>query len=178
MIKIYNTDEVKIGYDFYLDIAMRINKKRDMSLRELSEMTAIKSHRINNIMYAKTRVKLFELIKIAEALSTTVDYLIGADIDSDTGECLYTVTFTKYYSKGEVNTDPMRTMTIYQKATSKELAALKLEQHILDKYNNDVYKGDPLLRAFVRLVGIPVTDKDIQEHFTKYDETKDVLMPE
>ncbi|MFP7370931.1 helix-turn-helix transcriptional regulator [Lactococcus lactis] len=82
MIKIYNTDEIKIGYDFYVDIAMRINKKRNMTLRELSEMTGIKSYRINNIIYAKTRVKLFEMTKIAECLSTTVDYLIGADIDS------------------------------------------------------------------------------------------------
>ncbi len=27
-------------------------------------------------------------------------------------------------------------------------------------------------------VGIPVTDRDIEEHFTKYDESKDVLMPD
>ncbi|MDM5146172.1 hypothetical protein ICE98_03309 [Lactococcus lactis] len=30
MIKIYNTDEIKNGYDFYVDIAMRINKKRNI----------------------------------------------------------------------------------------------------------------------------------------------------
>ena len=178
MIKIYNTDEIKIGYDFYVDIAMRINKKRNMTLRELSEKTGIKSYRINNIIYAKTRVKLFELTKIAECLSTSVDYLIGADIDSDTGQCLYTVTFSEYYSKDEVNTNPMNTLTMYQEATSKELAALKLEQYLLDKYNSDVYKQNPLSRAFVRLVGIPVTDRDIEEHFTKYDESKDVLMPD
>ena len=35
MIKIYNTDEIKIGYDFYVDIAIRINKKRKITLREL-----------------------------------------------------------------------------------------------------------------------------------------------
>lgn len=156
-MRFFETQTVeRIGYDFYCDIAIRLveaRNRKDLTVEELAKKSGIKRSKLTRIELVQIRSYLDDLEKLAKCLDVTVNWLIGAEIDSQVGECLYLV--------GPENVPGFR---LYQKATSKRLAYLKQCEY-LRKVGVSAY--GPRERAIVKLVGVPITDKEIQDRFPK-----------
>lgn len=154
----------RIGYDFYCDIAINIVNKRNalgLTQEELAKRAKIKLGRLVSIENVKYRVRLEEIEKLANALDVTVNNLIDVELDSQVGECLYLV-----------GLDDVEGFELYQKATSKRMAFLKLEKRL-----NDI--GVSLFstsrsRAWVKLVGIPVTNQELRDKLPKFKENQEI----
>ena len=146
----------RIGFDFYCDIANNIvkaRKNKGWTQKELSKQSGIKESRLSQIESVKVRISLDVLEKLAEALDVTVNWLIDAEIDSQVGDCLYLVW-----------PDSTPDFKIYQKATSKRMAFL-----MFDKWMKEwrVAYNSARDRFFVKLVGVPITKKEVQDKFPK-----------
>lgn len=150
----------RIGYDFYCDIAINIVDKRKalgLTQEQLAKKAGIKLSRLSKIEAIQYRIKLDEIENLAKALDVTVNNLINAKIDSQVGECLYLV-----YLEGHED------FKLYQKATSKRMAFLKLEKHLND--DGLTWFSTPRTRVLVKLVGVPVTKQELQDKLPKFKE--------
>lgn len=162
----FHRDELieKIGYDFYCDIAINIvNKRNDMGLtqEELAKKAAIKLSRLSRIENVQYRINLDEVEKLAEVLGVTVNNLIDAKIDSQVGDCVYLV-----YPETSEN------FKLYQKATSKRMAFLKIEKHLNSQ--GVTWFSTPRTRVFVKLVGVPITSQELRDKLPKYKEDQEI----
>lgn len=146
----------RIGFDFYCDIAGRIaeaRKRKDWTQEALAEASGIKLSRIVAMENVKIRIYLTDLEKLSKALDVTENWLIDAKIDSQIGECLYLVW-----------PESMPDFKMYQKATSKRMAFLLWDRRLKE---SGVRHNSSRERFFVKLVGVPVTKKEIQDKFPK-----------
>ena len=145
----------RIGYDFYCDISNNIVKARQSkkwTQKKLAEESGIKESLLSRIENVRVRIDLDVLEKLSKVLDVTVNWLIDAEIDSQVGDCLYVV-WAEHVSD----------FKLYQKATSKRMAFL-----MFDKKLKEIGAGyNSRERFFVKLVGVPVTDKEIKDKFPK-----------
>lgn len=145
----------RIGYDFYCDISNNIVKARQSkkwTQKKLAEESGIKESLLSRIENVRVRIDLDVLEKLSKVLDVTVNWLIDAEIDSQVGDCLYVV-WAEHVSD----------FKLYQKATSKRMAFL-----MFDKKLKEIGVGyNSRERFFVKLVGVPVTDKEIKDKFPK-----------
>lgn len=149
----------RIGFDFYCDIANNIVKARKgkgWTQAELAKKTGMKEASISNIECVKKRVKLEELEKLAKKLDTTVNWLIDAELDSQVGECLYLIWL-----------EDDECFKLYQESTSKRLAYLEFEKKLNSSGLSLTSFVNPRVRVFVKLVGVPVRNKELSDHFPK-----------
>ena len=119
-IETFSTE--RVGYDFYCDIANRIVQAREMkglTQQQFADLLNTPISRVQSIEGVKIKIKLTELEKISDSLDVSVDWLIDAEIDSQAGECLYLVW-------PEFCPD----VKLYQRATSKRMAFLLMEQRL------------------------------------------------
>lgn len=151
----------RIGLDFYCDIAIKLveaRKNKKLTQKELAELTGISELKIVKFENVQSRVKLDDLEKISKALDVTVNWLIDAKIDSQVGDCMYTVCCER--ADGHPDND----FALYQKASSKRMAYLMWELR-LNKVG--CRTSGNRTRYYVKLVGIPVTNREIEDHFPK-----------
>lgn len=165
----WHEDDVleRIGYDFYCDIANRIvkaRKRKEYTQEELAKKTGIKWAKIASAEQVRVKLKLKELEVISKALDVTVEWLVGADPDTQVGKCLYLIW-------GEDWGD----LKLYQAATSKRMAFLLLEKRINEA---GVSIGSSRERFFVKLTGVPLTDREIRYRFPKLAEEDEEIFPD
>lgn len=144
----------RIGFDFYCDISNRVirsRKRLGLTQKQLSEKAGIKSSRLQQLEGMRLRWQLEDCEKVAAALGESVDYVIGAEIDSVIGDCLYTVAPESAPEYG-----------LYQKATSPQMAFMKMFERFRTKGRGFVGATE---RAYVVLVGVPITQKEIDAKF-------------
>ena len=157
----------RIGYDFYCDIANNIVKARNRkgyTQEELAKKTGIKKDKIAAAEQVRVKLKLKDLKIIAEAVDVTVDWLIDAVFDSQAGDCVYLVW-------GE----NAKEFKIYQKASSKRMAFLLFEKRFNDI---GVRTGIDRERFFVKLVGVPVTNRELRKRFPKFTGEDEEIFPD
>lgn len=156
-MRFYETQTLeRIGFDFYCDIAKRIaeaRRRKGITQNMLAKASGIKLSRLSQMENVKVRIDLDALESLAKALDVTVNWLISAEIDSQVGECLYLV-----------SPESIPDFMIYQRATSKRMAFLRYDKKLK---NIGVTYDSARERFFVRLVGVPVTDKEIRDKFPK-----------
>ena len=144
----------RIGLDFYCDIANQIikaRKEKGITQKELAKISGIKESRLANMENVKIRIGIDDLTKLAKALDVSVDWLIEAELDEGGKECLYLISI-----------ESMPDFKIYKKATSKRMAFLLYDKMFKDagvRYNSCRE------RFFVKLVGVPISEKDLQARF-------------
>lgn len=152
MLKVVNTLETVIGYDFYADVAERIVKERKrlgLTQKQLSEQSGIPLQVITAYEGVKTRMKQETLQKLANALGVTFDQLIGAEYDDpDCEECLYTL---------QRRGDPPD-WGFYMTAKSPQEAFLKLYAW---SFKVGIIWLMPRNRVVVTLRGTPIKKKDL-----------------
>ena len=154
----------RIGYDFYCDIAINIANKRTqlgLTQEELALKTGIKLSRLRNLENVHYRISLEEIKKISSVLDVTVNNLINAELDSQVGECLYTLCL-----------EEAKDFKLYQYATSKRMAFLELESR-LNKKGCTWFSG-PRVRVYVKLIGKPITDQELKDKLPKYKENQEI----
>lgn len=146
--------DTRIGYDFYCDIAEKMyetRKLKKMTQEELSKLSGISLSRIKRMELVQIRFTLPDLEKLANTLNVSLDWLISAEIDSPNGECRYIVWNEKQES-----------LKIYQDGTSPQIAFFKWYERF-----RRFQILEPRDRAIVRLVGIPVSEKELAAKFKK-----------
>lgn len=157
----------RIGYDFYCDVANQIVKARKakgLTVEYLAKQSKISHSRLTRIELVQVKTKLSELETIAKCLDVTVNRLIEAKIDSQIGDCLYLIW-------PEFCPD----FKLYQKATSKRMAFLIYEKQLNE---SGVRPNSPRERVFVKLVGVPVTEQEIKDHFPKLTSDEEEVYPD
>ena len=156
-MRFYKSDCLEhIGFDFYCDIANNIVKARkDMGLtqKELAKLAGIKEHRLVGIENVKIRIDLDDLEKLAKVFERTVDWLIDAELDCGGSECIYLVW-----------PDSLPDFKLYGRATSKRMAFLLYDKRLKECH---VAYSNGRERFWVTLVGVPVSEKEIQNKFKK-----------
>lgn len=156
-MRFYETQSLeRIGFDFYCDVANNIVKARkEMGLtqKELAKQSNIKESRLAGIEAVRIRLDLDDLEKLSKVLNRTVDWLIDAEIDSQVGDCMYLVW-----------PESMPDFKLYKKATSKRMAFLTYDKKFKELH---VTYNSNRERFFVELVGVPVTQKELQNRFKK-----------
>lgn len=146
----------RIGFDFYCDVANNIvkaRKEKQLTQEELATKAKIRLSRLLGIENVKIRLGLDDLEKLSQVLDVSIDWLIDADLDSQYGECLYLIW-----------PESMSDFKLYKKATSKRMAFLLYDRSFKKagvRYNSSRE------RFFVKLVGVPVTEKEFQRRFPK-----------
>ncbi|MBU5486989.1 helix-turn-helix domain-containing protein [Clostridium sp. MSJ-8] len=168
-MRYYIGNKERIGLDFYCDIAINIvdkRKKLNLTQGELAKKSGINLNRLRNIENVKTRIKLIEIESIARVLDVTVNNLINAQLDTQVTDtlgnirdCLYTICI------GEEEKDIFK---IYQEATSKRMALLKLEQKV-NAIGSSLF-SNARSRCIVELVGVPMTNQELKDKLPKYKE--------
>lgn len=152
MIKLVNTLETVVGYDFYADVAERIveeRKRLGLTQKQLSEQSGVPLQVITAYEGVKIRMKQEILQKLANALGVTFDQLIGAEYDDpDCEECLYTL---------QRRGDPLD-MGLYMAAKSPQEAFLKLYAW---SFKAGIIWLMPRDRVVVTLRGTPIKKKDL-----------------
>lgn len=154
----------KIGYDFYCDIAINVvNKRKELGLtqEELSQKTGIKLSRLSRIENVQIRIRLDEIELLAKALDVTVNNLINSTIERQGGDCLYLV----YHEDDEK-------FALYQEAENKRMAFLRLEKRLNEQ--GATWFSTPRTRVFVKLVGVPITTKELQDKLPKFKEEQEI----
>lgn len=150
---------LRLGYDFYADIAERIVKKRrafGMTQEQLSVKSKVPLNRIIRYEGVKIRCSLGDLENLANALDTSVDCLIGAEYDDpDLQKCLYAVWNERLGSENGK-------FALYIKASSPQMAFLLAYKWSLDVKCIWFEARD---RALVRLEGVPVRKADYEGCF-------------
>lgn len=155
----------RVGFDFYCDIAnniVKVRKTLDLTQKDLAEKSGIKEHRISGIESVKVRIGLDDLKKLSEVLKVSTDYLIDAELDWNGEECLY-----------QVWTESVPEFKVYIKSTSKRMAFLDFDKRLRI---SGVRYENPRERAFVKLVGVPISDKDFQARFPKRIANEELLI--
>ncbi|WP_283706922.1 helix-turn-helix domain-containing protein [Clostridium perfringens] len=163
-LKFYDGNIERIGYDFYCDIAINIvNERKALGLtqEELAKKADIKLNRLSSIENIKYRANFDELESLAKALDVTVNKLINAELDSQIGNCLYTV-----YPEG------MEDLGLYSEANNKRLAFLKLEKR-LNNIRCSLFSTSRT-RVIVKLVGKPITEQELQDKLPKFKENQEI----
>ena len=164
MLKIVNTLETVVGFDFYADVAERIaegRKKLGITQKQLSEKSGVALREVSAYEGVKARMKLESLQKLADSLNLTFDQLIGAEYDDpDCEECLYTV---ERYKDGYG-------FALYFKAKSPQEAFLKAYEWSLKER---FIWFETRSRALVKLKGVPVKKKDLAR-FSKRKEQEEL----
>lgn len=159
--------EERIGYDFYCDIASNIVKarnKKGWTQERLAKESGMKISTITAIETVRIRTKLSHLKSLSQVLDVSINWLIDAEIDSQIGKCLYLIWIDGYED-----------FKLYQESTSKRMAFLEREAR-LNKMGVSI--SEPRMRAFVKLVGIPVTEKEIQDKFPKLISDEEPIYPD
>ena len=142
----------RIGFDFYCDVAQNIvkaRKDRGWTAEELAKRSGLKPSLMYQLEAVKVRVELDMLQKISAALNVSIDWLIGAEIIYGGQDCLFLCW-----------SEAFPALKLYQKATSIRMAYLV--------HTDYMKKGgvDPFLdrrdRMFVKLVGLPVSEAELQ----------------
>ena len=149
-------DLERIGFDFYCDAANNIvdaRKEIGLTQKELAKKANIKESRLAGIEAMKVRLDLDDLEKLSKVLNRTVDWLIDAEFDCRGEECLYLVWI-----------ESMPDFQLYKKATSKRMAFLEYDRGIKSAH---VTYSSPRERFFVKLVGVSVSKKEIQNRFKR-----------
>lgn len=145
---------MRLGYDFYADIAERVSEKRKqagMTQDQLAHKTGIPKDRISGYEQVKVRFRLDDLDKLSDALGTTTDILIGAEYDDpDCGECLYEVWNERFGQEGGK-------FNLLFRASSPQMAFLKAHKWSIDAKCIWFEARD---RARVKLIGVPVRKAD------------------
>ena len=144
----------RVGFDFYCDISNRViglRRQQGLTQKQLSEKAGIKLSRLQQLEGMRLRWYLEDCEKVAKALGETVDYVIGAEIDSADGDCLYTVT-----------PESCPDCSLYQKATSPQMAFMKMFEWFREKGRRMVCATE---RAYVKLVGVPISQKELDAKF-------------
>ena len=158
---IENAFKERIGYDFYCDIANNIVKARkikNMTQSELAEKIGVTVSRLSGFENVQKRISLDLLEKISEVLGVTVNWLIDAEIDSQIGDCLYTIS--------NENDEGNKLLTLYQKATSRRMAFMLFDARL--KKCGVGYGARE--RFIVTLVGVPITEEQLKDCFVKREE--------
>lgn len=157
-MKYFETQTIeRIGFDFYCDLAQEIfdaRKAKDWTQEELAKAAKMTVTKISNIENVKYKTKLKDIETLAKVLDVTVNRLIKAEVDSQAGECLYLV-----------SVEGLKHFKLYQKATSKRMAYLLWEQMLNKK---GIRPTSNRQRFYVELVGVPVTDSELRDRFSKY----------
>ncbi len=160
MLKVINTLETVVGFDFYADVAERIvegRKNLGITQKQLSEKSGVALREVSAYEGVKARMKPESLQKIANALNLSFDQLIGAEYDDqDCEECLYTV---ERYKDGY-------NFALYFKARSPQEAFLKAYEWSLKE--NFIW-FETRSRALVKLKGVPVKKKDLSRFSRRKD---------
>lgn len=146
----------RIGFDFYCDVANNIVKARrekKLTQEELATKAKIKLSRLAGIECMKIRLDLEDLEKLSKSLDVSVDWLIDAELDSQHGECLYLIW-----------PESIPDFKLYKKAMSKRKAFLLYDKAFKEA---GVRYSSPRERFFVKLVGVPITEKEFQRRFPK-----------
>lgn len=146
----------RVGFDFYCDVANNIvkaRKEKQLTQAELAEKAKIRPSRLKGIENVRVRLDLDDLEKLSQVLDVSIDWLIDADLDSQYGECLYLIW-----------TETMPDFKLYKKATSKRMAFLLYDRAFKKAH---VRYDSRRERFFVKLVGVPVTEKEFQRRFPK-----------
>ncbi|MCQ4637168.1 helix-turn-helix transcriptional regulator [Anaerovorax odorimutans] len=160
-MKYYNNGFMeRMGYDLYCDIAINIVAQRDklgITQEELAKAAKIKPSRLQRVEAVKVRPRLEEIEALAKALEVTTNNLIGAELDSQVGDCLYLIW-----------PEDLPDFKLYQKATSKRMALFLMEQRL--KRAGVTLFETPRTRVFVELIGVPVTDQELKDKLPKYKE--------
>lgn len=164
---------LRLGYDFYADIAERIVEKRKsagLTQQQLSKKSNVSVDRLKKYEEVRIRCKLDDLDKIADALGTTTDYLIGAEYDDpDCGECLYSVWNERYETGNEK-------FTLFFEASSAQRAFLLAYQWSLEA---GIVWFECRYRARIKLDGVPVRKTDYVGLFRKREYgSEDELFPD
>lgn len=156
-MKFFETESLeRIGFDFYCDVANNIVKARkEMGLtqKELAKQSSIKECRLAGIEALKIRLDLDDLEKLSKVLDRTIDWLIDAELDCRGEECLYLIWV-----------ESMPKFKLYKRATSKRMAFLTYDKKMKDLH---IAYNSSRERFFVKLVGVPVTQKELQNRFKK-----------
>ncbi|MCQ4769029.1 helix-turn-helix transcriptional regulator [Intestinimonas massiliensis] len=157
----------RIGYDFYCDIASRTVEARRMkgwTQEQLADASGIKADRVARLEAVQARFYLDDVRKLSAALDVSTDWLVEAELDSQIGECLYLVSLERFPD-----------FKFYQKATSKRMAFLRAHE----RASKVCRFLEPRDRAIVQLVGVPVTDKDLQREFRgPISKDADIVLPD
>lgn len=161
MLKVINTHETVVGFDFYADVAERMvegRKKLGITQKQLSEKSGVALREVSTYEGVKARMKLESLQKLADALDLSFDQLIGAGYDDpDCGECLYTV---ERYKDGYG-------FAPYFKARSPQEAFLKAYEWSLKE---SFIWFETRSRALVKLKGVPIKKKDLSRFSKRKDQ--------
>lgn len=156
-MRFYETQDLeRIGFDFYCDVANNIVKARNemgWTQKELAKQSGIKDSRLAGIESMRIRLDLDDLEKLSKVLNRTVDWLIDAELDCRGEECLYLVWPAS-----------MPDFKLYKRATSKRMAFLTYDKMFKESH---ITYSSARERFFVKLVGIPVTQKELQNRFKK-----------
>ena len=154
----------KVGYDFYCDIAINVVNRRkelNMTREELSKRAGIKLTRLGKLENVQLRIRLSEIETLAKALNVTVNNLINDGYDSQAGNCLYLV-----YMEGHED------FKLYQEAENKRMAFLKMEQYL--NKSGLTWFSTPRTRVVVKLVGVPNTQKELEDKLPKFKEEQEI----
>lgn len=146
----------RIGFDFYCDVANNIvkaRKEKKLTQEELATKAKIKLSRLSRIENVKVRLDLDDLEKLSKVLDVSIDWLIDADLDSQYGKCMYLIWI-----------ESMPDFKLYKMATSKRMAFLLYDRSFKEAR---VRYESSRERFFVKLVGVPITDKEFQRRFPK-----------
>lgn len=145
---------IRLGYDFYADIAERIVEKRKeakLTQAQLAEKSKLPVGKIIKYECVKIRCSLDDLDKISSSLGVSTDYLIGAEYDDpDCDECLYTVWNERFETEND-------RFVLFFKASSPQMAFLRAHKWSLE---NKLIWFEARDRARVRLEGAPVRKTD------------------
>lgn len=156
-MRFYETQTLeRVGFDFYCDVANNIvkaRKEKQLTQEELATKAKIRLSRLSGIENVKIRLNLDDLEKLSQVLDVSVDWLIDAELDSQYGECLYLIWV-----------ESVPDFKLYRKATSKRMAFLLYDRAIKKA---GVRYGNARERFFVKLVGVPVTEREFQRRFPK-----------
>ena len=119
---------------------------------QLADASGIKADRVARLEAVQARFYLDDVRKLSAAL------------DSQIGECLYLVSLERFPD-----------FKFYQKATSKRMAFLRAHE----RASKVCRFLEPRDRAIVQLVGVPVTDKDLQREFRgPISKDADIVLPD
>lgn len=145
---------LRLGYDFYADIAERLVKKQKeagLTQEQLAEKAGVPADRVKRYMRVQIRFRLDDLDKLSKALDTTTDYLIGSEYDDpDCGKCLYEVRNERSVTEGSK-------FNLLFEATSPQMAFLLAHKWSLDTKLIWFESRD---RARIKLIGVPVRKID------------------
>lgn len=146
----------RIGFDFYCDLAQEVfdaRKAKGWTQEELAKATKLTPSKVFDIENIKCKTKLKYIEVLAEALDVTVNRLIRGENDSQIGDCLYLLF-----------REDSQDFKLYQKAPNKRMAYLLMEQRLNEI---GVRLASNRERYYVKLVGVPITDRELKDRFPK-----------